>query len=107
MSTSTHVGASAGPSLENQKLRSALLSRTFDSQISFGSSAPREGHGSQSMLTGGSGGNLPPPAGGGRAARVAEGAAWTPGGRRHVLGSKVRMVGWGGVPRGVFRSLTS
>lgn len=93
----------AGPSEENRRLRSAMLSRTFDSQIFFGG-----GGGSGSKGEGGEGGGapggrrwgsgadgsedgrplpLPPPAGGGRLGREAEGAAWTPGGRRLIPGS--------------------
>lgn len=81
-----------GPSDENRVLRSALLSRTFDSQIFFGSSEGEEealGRYQRSGAPGTDDGRPPPPpAGGGRVGRVAEGAAWTPGGRRLIPGSK-------------------
>ncbi len=93
-----------GPSEENRRLRSALLSRTFDSQIFFGGGGGGGGEGEGEDGGGphrgrcrGSGADvsedgrplpLPPPAGGGKLGRVAEGAAWTPGGRRLIPGSK-------------------
>ena len=94
--------SSAGPSDENRKLRSALLSRTFDSQIFFGSSGEggggegEEGEARGRRRNSGANGSdddgrplpLPPPAGGGKLGRVAEGAAWTPGGRRLIPGSR-------------------
>ena len=77
------------PSEENRKLRGAILSRTFDSQISFGTEGDGEVTHDRGPIDGveiddGS----PRPAGGGRGARIAEGAAWTPGGRRLIPGSK-------------------
>ncbi|CAM9464736.1 unnamed protein product, partial [Hapterophycus canaliculatus] len=83
--------SSVGPSDENRMLRSALLSRTFDSQICFGG---REGENEAPGRFQRAGATEddherapPPPAGGGRVGRVAEGAAWTPGGRRLIPGS--------------------
>lgn len=88
--------SSVGPSEENRQLRSAQLSRTFDSQILFGSN-----QGEEEVLgcyqrpgiaaetdNGRPPPPPPPPAGGGRVGRMAEGAAWLPGGRRLVPGSK-------------------
>jgi len=92
-----------GPSEENRRLRSALLSRTFDSQIVFGGGGSKgegeEGVGAPGAHRRGSGADgsedgrplplpLPPPAGGGKTGRMAEGAAWTPGGRRLIPGSQ-------------------
>lgn len=82
------------PSDQNRLLRSAVLSRTFDSQILFGSN--NEGDDDSigrfqrpgAAEGDGAGKPPPPPAGGGRVGRVAEGAAWTPGGRRLIPGSK-------------------
>ncbi|CAM9380713.1 unnamed protein product, partial [Ectocarpus sp. 12 AP-2014] len=86
--------SSIGPSDQNRLLRSAVLSRTFDSQILFGSTN-EEDHDSigRFQRPGAAEGDdagkpPPPPAGGGRVGRVAEGAAWTPGGRRLIPGSK-------------------
>lgn len=83
--------SSVGPSDENRILRSALLSRTFESQILFGSGGGEdealERFGRPGART--THNERPPPAaGGGRMGRVAEGAAWTPGGRRLIPGSK-------------------
>lgn len=72
----------SGPSKENRRLRATLLSKMFDSQIYFGKteSAPEQRVGSEYTNR--------RPAGGGRVGRMAEGAAWTPGGRRLIAGSK-------------------
>lgn len=85
--------SNVGPSDENRMLRSAQLSRTFDSQIFFGSSEGEAEALERFQKPGAPGTDdrkppPPPPAGGGRVGRVAEGAAWTPGGRRLIPGSK-------------------
>lgn len=90
--------SSVGPSDENRMLRSAQLSKTFDSQIFFGDNSSEGGEEAlgryQRPGAPGTTGDgrppppPPPPAGGGRLGRVAEGAAWTPGGRRLIPGSK-------------------
>lgn len=85
--------SSVGPSDENRMLRSAVLSRTFDSQIFFGSVEGEEEVLRRFQRPAAPGNDddgrpPPPPAGGGRVGRVAEGAAWTPGGRRLIPGSK-------------------
>lgn len=77
------------PSEENRKLRGAILSRTFDSQISFG--AEGDGaviHDRETVDAAEIDDGAPRPAGGGKGARIAEGAAWTPGGRRLIPGSQ-------------------
>lgn len=83
--------SSVGPSDENRMLRSALLSRTFDSQIFFGGSEGGNEALRRFQRPGAIEGDVdaapPPPAGGGRVGRMAEGAAWTPGGRRLISGS--------------------
>lgn len=89
---SGHGGRSGiGPSEENRVLRFALLSRTFDSQIFFGGSEEEDEALRRCRRPGATKGDAerapPPPAGGGRIGRVAEGAAWTPGGRRLIPGS--------------------
>lgn len=77
------------PSEESRKLRGAILSRTFDSQISFGTEGDGEVTNDRGPIDGAEiDDGAPRPAGGGRGARIAEGAAWTPGGRRLIPGSK-------------------
>lgn len=88
---SSQSQTSSGPSEQNRKLRAAHLSRTFNSQIFFGREEETRQPRHQTVRRSGGGGKLPPPAGGGRAGRLAEGAAWTPGGRRHVPGSKASL----------------
>lgn len=84
--------SNVGPSEENRQLRSAQLSRTFDSQILFGSIEGDKALGryQHREIAAERDNERPPPAaaGGGRVGRIAEGAAWTPGGRRLVPGSK-------------------
>lgn len=75
-----------GPSKENRRLRNALLSRTFDSQIAFGREEETLRDFPSSTVAESDHGSLQP-AGSARVGRVAEGAAWTSGGRRLILGA--------------------
>ena len=86
-----------GPSESSRKLRAEHLARTFNSQITFGVEQdtrevqrPSRNGKSEGVIPLAEDG-IPLAAGGGRSRRVAEGAAWTSGGRRLVPDSKVFM----------------